>query len=230
MSDPTSLPIYQQVSERLARDVQAGRLAEGSKLPPEREMAASLGIAVGTLRKALSLLEQQDMLERIQGSGNYIKTPSQPSNIYAFFRLELRSGGGLPTAQMLDIARLPKPADLPGFGTAPDGVRMRRFRKLNDVPAALEEIWLDGDAAGTETPEAVSESLYLFYAQALGLTVTRFEDRLGAAPRPDWGGDHIALPEVTGFAERFTWADGAHPIEYSRTWFHSAKVAYVTRQ
>ena len=38
----------------LIRDIAAGRLSEGERLPPEREMAAELGIAVGTLRQALA--------------------------------------------------------------------------------------------------------------------------------------------------------------------------------
>jgi len=47
------LPKYIQISERLIREIAAGHIADGARLPPEREMAADLGIAVGTLRKAL---------------------------------------------------------------------------------------------------------------------------------------------------------------------------------
>lgn len=52
-SRTTDLPKYLQVSESLIRDIGAGVLADGTRLPPEREMAADLGISVGTLRKAL---------------------------------------------------------------------------------------------------------------------------------------------------------------------------------
>ncbi len=48
------LPLHVQVSELLAREIQAGIIPDGERLAPERQMAAQMGIAVGTLRKALA--------------------------------------------------------------------------------------------------------------------------------------------------------------------------------
>lgn len=139
-----SLPMYLQIAEMLVREVAAGRLIDGEKLAPERDMAADLGIAVGTLRKSLAELQERGLLERIQGSGNYIRAVSDPQSVYAFFRLELINGGGLPTAEVLDVQRLAKPADLPDFGASSEGHRIRRLRRISGKPAAIEEIWLDG--------------------------------------------------------------------------------------
>ena len=68
-----ALPKYVQISELLIRDIAAGRLMDGERLPPEREMADGLNTSVGTLRKALAILEKKGMLDRLQGSGNYIR-------------------------------------------------------------------------------------------------------------------------------------------------------------
>ena len=107
------LPLHIQVSEMLAREIQAGILPDGSKLPPEREMANELEISVGTLRKALSDLTDKRLLERVQGSGNYVRNNAGVSTIYGFFRLELVSGGGLPTAELLSVNQMKKARDLP---------------------------------------------------------------------------------------------------------------------
>ncbi|MGJ8611216.1 MAG: GntR family transcriptional regulator, partial [Octadecabacter sp.] len=101
MSDrqrPTALPIYVQIAEMLIRDIAAGRLADGARLPPEREMADGLDIAVGTLRKALGVLVEKGLLERVQGSGNYVRARADVSSVYSFLRIERVGGGGLPTA------------------------------------------------------------------------------------------------------------------------------------
>ncbi len=143
-----ALPMHQQVSEMLIREIAAGRMIEGEKLPPERDMAAGLGIAVGTLRKALGDLERKGLLSRIQGSGNYVRSQPDVASVYSMFRLELVEGGGLPTARVLSVDRLAKPMDLPVFGSSGEAHRIRRLRSLGGKPAALEEIWLDGSRRG----------------------------------------------------------------------------------
>ena len=177
MSSPTpspgALPTYVQISESIARRITAGQWLDGERLPPERTMAAEFGVAVGTLRKALSRLQNQKLLRRVQGSGNYINITTQDANIYSFFRLESLSGAGLPTAQLLSVDRLPKPIDAPYFGANPAAFRFRRLRFLDQQPAALEEIWLDGSVTDHITPEEVSESLYHTYQTRFGLWIVR---------------------------------------------------------
>ena len=101
---------------------------------------------------------------------------------YALFRLEsVPDGGGLPTAELLSLDRMPKPGDLADIGAAPEGWRIRRLRALDGRPVAVEEIWLDGRYEGLRT-DHLSESLYKTYAERLGLTITRAEDRVGVGP------------------------------------------------
>jgi GntR family transcriptional regulator len=228
---PGALPLYQQISELLIRDIAAGRLADGTRLPPEREMAASLGIAVGTLRRALADLVEKGLLDRVQGSGNYIRHQPAPASVYALFRLELTEGGGLPTAEVLSVARVPKPPGLPPFGTDPRAWRIRRLRRLSGLPAAVEEIFLDAACAADLRAEDLSESLYLHYRTALGLWIGRAEDRIDMGALPDWAPaafPHPAgaiLPRVT----RLSWAQDNAAVEASLTWFDPGRVNYVSR-
>ena len=225
---PASLPRYLQIAEMLIRDIAAGRLARGERLPPERVMAAELGIAVGTLRHALSDLEARGLIERRQGSGNYVTGNAEGAGVYAFFRLELLAGGGLPTAEVLSVKRLAKPADALPFGPAPDAHRIRRLRRLSGQAAALEEIWLDG--ARAETLGELSESLYLHYRQKLGLVIVRVEDRVRVAAGPDWAeGEPVAAGAPCGYVERVSWDQDGARVEFSRTWFNQGVAAYVAR-
>jgi GntR family transcriptional regulator len=230
-SQTGALPIYQQIREMLIRDITAGRLLDGERLPPEREMAAQLGIAMGTLRRALAELTEKGFLERIQGSGNYVRAQSGADSVYAFFRLELVQGGGLPTAQVLSVDRLAKPADLPDFGTGPWAHRIRRLRFLSGQPAAVEEIWLDGSYAPRLTAAELSESLYLYYRTRLGLWIARAEDRVDVQPVPDWAPPLFPRPPgaPVGHVVRISWAQDGARAEVSRTWFDDHAVRYVAR-
>ncbi|WP_424976021.1 GntR family transcriptional regulator [Dinoroseobacter sp. S124A] len=224
-----ALPKHMQISEILIRDITAGRLAEGARLPPERDLAVQMGTSVGTLRKALAHLTEQGLLHRIQGSGNYVRRGGPAAGVYAMFRLERLGGGGLPRAEMLDRAFMTKPVDLPEFGRSTLATRFRRLRYLDDRPIAAEEIWLDA-GAGQLDEGPLSESLYRSYAARLGLTITRAEDRVRLAPFPDWTPAALPAPGTTaGYVERFAWGGPGAPVEYSRTWFDGTCAHYVQR-
>ncbi|MEM6694974.1 MAG: GntR family transcriptional regulator [Pseudomonadota bacterium] len=227
-----SLPIYVQVSELLVREILAGRLIDGERLPPERVMAKTMGVAIGTLRKALGDLADKGYLRRIQGSGNYVRASGggPHASLYAMFRLELPEGGGLPRARILEVGVRPKPEALPPFGAAATATRIRRLRSLNHVPVALEEIWLCSNQ-GDVDPARAADSLYDYYRRVLGFWITRAEDRVGVAPLPNWapGALDKAPQTPVGFVERLSWADRRIPIEYSRTWFDPDQARYVQR-
>lgn len=231
MPEGPALPRYVQIAELLIRDIAAGRLAEGVRLAPEREMAAGLGVAVGTLRKALERLAEDGLLERRQGSGNYVRARPGPLGVYGFFRLERIDGGGLPTAEVLDVVQLAKPPGLPEGGPSVEGWRIRRLRRLDGKAAALEEIWLDGARADSLTAGDLSESLYLHYRQALGLVIARVEDRVGMGEVPPWAPAMFgpAPGALVGMVERAGWAEDGARAEASRTWFDTDVCRYVAR-
>ncbi len=217
----------------LAREIKAGVLMEGEKLEPERTMAKRLGIAVGTLRKALAELHEKGLIERVQGSGNYIRNVNEISTIYGFFRLELLAGGGLPSATTLSVAKLSgdKVRDIK-FGGQNQYYRIRRLRYLNQVSVALEEIWLDASYVKKPLNTAtMSDSLYQFYKEHLGFWIARVEDSLSVSAAPDWRPDNFCADagDAWGYVERRSWDQLGQQAEYSRTWFDCDTTRYVAR-
>ena len=228
---PDALPIYLQICELVIRDIASGRLVDGQKLPPERDFAKAHGTTVRTLRKALSELEKKGLLERRQGSGNYVRAGKQVTSVYSMFRLELREGGGgLPTADILSVDYVPKDKEQPDYGTSDHGTRFRRLRYLDETIIAVEEIWLDG-GAGEVPRDQVQDSMYLTYKRALQLWITRAEDRVGIGAVPDWSPSAFRLPPgtTTAYIERLSWAQTTRAIEFSRTWYDTEKALYVQR-
>ena len=227
------LPVYLQIAELLARQIKAGYWREGERLPTEAELAQTLDVAVGTLRKSLALLSEQGVLERIQGSGTYVKKVAGTQRIYELFRLELTTGPGLPTAHILGVSREPRPAHVPPMGDGPSAEvwRVRRLRFLSQVPVALEEIWFDAAQCPALTAADLGDSMYLFYQERFGVWIARVEDRLAAAPAPAWAVPPcgLAAGDCAGFIERVSWTPGNVVAEYSQTWFDPAVCRYSSR-
>jgi DNA-binding FadR family transcriptional regulator len=63
---------YEQVAQRLAADITAGRLAPGDRLPSERDLARTLGVGRASVREALGALANQGLLETRPGSGSFV--------------------------------------------------------------------------------------------------------------------------------------------------------------
>lgn len=225
------VPLSEQIAEMLLRDIHSGKLPDGERLPPEREMAGQLRISVGTLRKALAELEAQNLLERVQGSGNYIRKPADIENIYALFRLELISGPARPGASLLSLKRLLKPTFLPPMSHCKYAFRFRRLRKLDETQAALEEIWLDGRFSDSINKTEVLDSLYQFYHQRLGVRITRVEDQVSVNTLPLWAPAQLQASASShwGYIERLSQDQNGEPAEFSKTWFDPATVRFVTR-
>jgi len=225
------LPLHIEISEMLAREIKAGVLLDGERLEPERTMAQRLGIAVGTLRKALAELHTMGMLERVQGSGNYVRNIDANNTIYGFFRLELLDGGGLPGASTVSVTRVHGTSEIT-FSEKNEYYRIRRLRFLNDIDAAMEEIWLDAHYSDINiTTTDLSDSLYQFYKDRLGFWIARVEDKLSVSTLPSWRPTHFGSRGIPmwGYVERKGWDQHGQQAEYSRTWFDTGTTRYIAR-
>lgn len=69
-----------RVYDRLYRLIQEGVYPPGSQLPSEPDLAAQMGVSRMTLRRALSLLIDDDLVKNIRGKGNFIRAQENLSN------------------------------------------------------------------------------------------------------------------------------------------------------
>jgi len=69
--DPLQL-IYAQVADHIAARIAAGELAPGTRLPPERELAAEYGVAYNTVRRSMDVLRERGLVVTLRGHGNYV--------------------------------------------------------------------------------------------------------------------------------------------------------------
>lgn len=63
------------IAEDLRNQIATGRLKPGERLPSEAQLAARYTVSTPTLRNALALLQGEGLVEKIHGSGNFVRHP-----------------------------------------------------------------------------------------------------------------------------------------------------------
>jgi GntR family transcriptional regulator len=72
-------PYYAQLADILAAKIESGELGPGDPLPSESYLQQQYGLARGTVRTAIKLLNDRGVARTIQGRGTYVlPRPDKP--------------------------------------------------------------------------------------------------------------------------------------------------------
>lgn len=72
-------PIYEQLFDGIARQINTGALRANERLPAVREVAKQLGINPNTVQKTYGLLEQAGLIYSIPAKGSYVSSGVEAS-------------------------------------------------------------------------------------------------------------------------------------------------------
>lgn len=129
-----ALPLYEQVAQRLRTAIAEAAFVPNSAIPTERELAEGFAVSRITIRKALAELEDEGLLYRRQGAGNFVastegRIEKSLSRISSFSE-DMRSRGFEPSSAWISKstgAVLPEEALAlglsPGSAILPKNVR-----------------------------------------------------------------------------------------------------------
>jgi DNA-binding transcriptional MocR family regulator len=71
-------PLHRQLFNALERDITSGVLESGTKLPPQRQLADHVGLALGTVTKAYNRALKAGLLEGRVGKGTFVRQLNKP--------------------------------------------------------------------------------------------------------------------------------------------------------
>ncbi len=75
-ADPLQLA-YVRVADHIAARIAAGEFEPGTRLPPERDLAAEYGVAYNTVRRSMDVLRERGLVVTLRGHGNYAARKDQ---------------------------------------------------------------------------------------------------------------------------------------------------------
>ena len=217
------VPAYAQIEDQLAARIESGELRAGERLPPERQLAESVGVSRMTMRQALSSLSNRGLVERGVGRGTFVarvKLDHDLRRVAGFSELMLRHGVA-PGAKVLSAesveASHPVAAAL-RIEPRAAAYRIRRLRYGARVPLALEDSWIPAAPFPGLLDLGLTGSLYDLMRDLYDLGPVRAVERLEpvlaraheAAALDVPVGSPLMLVERTAYAADGTAVEFAH--------------------
>lgn len=140
----TVVPLYMQIAEDIKSKIERKELAANSRIPTELELSESYGVSRITIRKALELLVDDEILVRRQRIGTFVsdKKMSRSLNHFMGFSQSCELAGSVPGTKFLSAELVKaRPSDVKALRIPEEDkvIRIRRLRYCNDVPVILEE-------------------------------------------------------------------------------------------
>jgi DNA-binding GntR family transcriptional regulator len=218
-----SVPITQQITADLRRQIQEGTLGPGALLPSEPELAREYGVSRQTARTALQSLEREGLIVVRPRRGRLVRSTQRLRwHLSEFERpdhtdlatsdaweTDIESQGHDPTRQDLEVERIQPPA------TVADRLRLdprtdvcvvrRHVRYIDGKPAIISDDFFDEQIVrGTELAEPEDTTRENILAEAGYEQVYDIDEIITRMPTP-------------GETERLGIAAGTPVAEHIRT-------------
>ncbi len=237
--DTNTRPIYRQIAEQIAREIEAGVLPADARISSERELAQRYGISRMTARAAINILVKRGLIVRRSRSRAYVAQPK--------FRFDLSSPGGLhdqlrragvtPGAKLIVAEKLPyealepKVIDSLRLTEEDEAYHIMRLRTANGEPIALEDSFFPAGLFPDLLDFNLTDSIYGILKKYFGVepdhSVQELEISLLDSEWAEIMNVPADLPTLEIHRQAFT-ADDI-PFEYAHDIYRGDRIIFTAR-
>lgn len=163
----SAVPLYSQIKDDILSQINDGTLAPGSRLASEKEMTKHYGVSMITIRRAVTELVEEHVLERKQGKGTFVLQRSFHRGFHRVGRgfSEICAANGMKaTTLVLEARVLDNPPeeilDRLEIRNRSSVVYIRRLRYADQQPVVIETTYFPMEYAYLLDLDLNHESMY----------------------------------------------------------------------
>ncbi|USJ28406.1 GntR family transcriptional regulator [Ensifer adhaerens] len=154
--------LYLKLADAIRQQIMDGAFAANQMLPSETDMVTKYGVSRITVRQAIAVLVEENLVKRIQGKGSFVKEMNFRQNTLGSHDLLLDQDerDGRQSFRVFDYELKAPPKHFRNIFMLSEGAKVHSFRRIKyseNVPVMLENLLLpeayfpDLDKKGIET-------------------------------------------------------------------------------
>lgn len=232
------LPLYQVVKQQIGDAILLGRWPAGTVLPNEIELARSFGVAVGTVRRAMSDLTKEGLLTRRRKTGTVVtgRSPQQSLRFFfQYFRLHALDGGlQHSTARVLHLeTRVAEEHERTALALEAEDpvIALHRVRSIDGGPVMIDLIAMPAARLPDFPldPALVPDHLYLHLLDRYAIRISAVREQIHAdlAGENDCALLELAPPAALLCIEEISYEQSGAPMIYARHRCRTDRHRYV---
>jgi|TARA_R110002033_G_scaffold10172_8_gene33440 DNA-binding GntR family transcriptional regulator len=212
------IPLYVQLKNKLLKDIQANYKA-GDLFSPEIKLEKEYEVSRITVRKAIELLERDNILERKQGSGTFIKEQKilYDANSIGSLTQRLNKQNHKLTTKSIEFLVIKKEHYVKELLKCDTLLCIKRFREMDGIPFALMLNYLDFDKVPNLKKKFNIESLYTFLKDEYNIEFYNAQETVEAKDSTKEEAEKLGIKEGSSLLSlhRLSFDKENNPVEYS---------------
>lgn len=190
------VPLFEQISMDLRRQIETGEVAPNEQLPSETELAAHYRVSRMTSRKGIDTLVNEGLVFRKAGKGTFVapqKIPHGFSTRISFSAAMEKLGLRHETDVLSAETKVPDAAISHELGLRPDTVAVHivRVRMIESDPVAIHTAWLPPRWAGVLSDDLTGSLTEIMRNH--GAVITRSTDTFEAVAASERVADRLQV-------------------------------------
>ncbi|MCP3030938.1 UTRA domain-containing protein [Halobacillus sp. A1] len=229
-------PLYRRIAQKIKEDISEGIWKDGEAIPTELHLSEQYQASRVTVRQAIKVLVEEGLLERIQGSGTYVKEQKIERNIFDLlsFTEEMRRLGKEPVNKILKFQLIDPDDHVRKMLQLAEGEKVfyiRRQRLVDDVPYVVEDTYLPVSLFPNLSYGIMKRSKYDYIEKEVGKKIKEsFQEVIPVLPSEDVA-QALTVEESTPILKMQSYSvlvDGT-VFEYSENHFKSDEYKFTLR-
>lgn len=169
-------PIYINLRNKILEKINTGEYKSGEKIPSERDLGQKYNVSRMTARQAINELVKDGVVTREIGRGTYVLAPQFMQKNVKSFTETLKEQGYESKTKVLEFSTVHSLKDISaimGYNYKDRFYKIKRLRLGNDLPMALETVYIPTDKCEGLNNYEISSSLYKILKEIYGYEIER---------------------------------------------------------